>query len=67
MLRPQGRMLLRACLTSQGERNDITRHVLTDTFAGWRVRMLNEDDIPSDTHTMPALIAWLERPLEPFA
>jgi SAM-dependent methyltransferase len=62
VLRPRGRMLLRACLTSKGERNDITREVVTSVFAGWRVGQLDVESIPSDTRTMPALVVWLERP-----
>lgn len=63
VLRPWGKMLLRACLTSKGERNDMTQEVVTETFAGWRVRLLDESDIPSDTRSMPALVAGLEVPL----
>jgi methyltransferase family protein len=62
LLRPGGKMLLRACLTSKGERNDMTQEVVMTTFAGWRVRLLDESVIPSDTRSMPALVVWLERP-----
>jgi SAM-dependent methyltransferase len=62
VLRSRGRMLLRACLTSKGERNDMTEAAVMKTFAAWRMRLLEESDIPSDTRSMPALVAWLEVP-----
>jgi SAM-dependent methyltransferase len=62
VLRPGGRMLLRACLNSAGIRNDITEAVIVSTFAGWSIDSLKPVQLPSDTREMPALEARLRRP-----
>jgi SAM-dependent methyltransferase len=56
VLRPGGRLLLRACLTSRGVRNDVTESSVADAFAGWVVDQLVRGDLPSDTRNMQALI-----------
>ena len=61
VLRPGGRMLLRACLSSAGIRNDITQAVIVSTFAGWSIDSLKPVQLPSDTRKMPALEARLRR------
>ena len=61
MLRPDGRMLLRACLNCAGIRNDITEAVITSVFAGWSIDFLKPVQVPSDTRPMPALEARLRR------
>jgi len=61
VLRPAGRLLLRACLRSAGQPNDLSVSSLTEELAGWRIVDLRHEDIPSDTRTMPAVVARLER------
>ncbi len=61
VLRPGGRMLLRACLKSAGIRNDITEEVIMSTFAGWSIDSLKPVQLPSDTREMPALETRLRR------
>jgi SAM-dependent methyltransferase len=62
VLRPDGRFLLRACLTSGGERNDLPDDVLDRLFARWRHVRVEQRRIPSDTRSMEALVARLEKP-----
>ena len=59
VLRPSGRMLLRACLNGAGIRNDLTEAVIVSTFAGWSVDSLKPVQLLSDTREMPALEARL--------
>ncbi len=61
MLRPGGRLLLRACLTSQGVRNEVTGAGVAGAFAGWVVDRLAHDGVRSDTRTMQALVVRLRR------
>lgn len=63
VLRPRGRLLLRACLTSQGVRNDVTESGIVDAFAGWVIDQLVRGDLPSDTRIMRALIIRLRAPV----
>lgn len=64
VLRPKGKLLLRACLRTAGVRNDLSPDLLREMFEGvhWRVVRLEHREIPSDTRMMDALVAWLERP-----
>jgi SAM-dependent methyltransferase len=62
VLRPDGRLLLRACLTSRGVRNDVTESAVADAFAGWAINRWARADLPSDTRTMQALVIWLRSP-----
>lgn len=61
VLRPGGRLLLRACLTSAGVRNKVTESGVLAAFAGWQCADIRETGLISDTREMPALIARLER------
>ena len=61
VLRPRGRFLLRACLQTQGRRNHVDPDVILQTFRGWRVESLEPAEIPSDTRSMPALVAKVVR------
>jgi SAM-dependent methyltransferase len=61
MLRPGGRLLLRACLRSEGIRNDLDEDMLRQTFAHWRVVQITHAEIPSDTRRLEALVVRLER------
>jgi SAM-dependent methyltransferase len=62
VLRPGGRFLLRACLTSGGERNDLPDDVIERHFARWTVLEQQHRSIPSDTRAMEAVVALLEKP-----
>jgi ubiquinone/menaquinone biosynthesis C-methylase UbiE len=61
VLQKGGELLLRACLQAQGIRNDITSQIIRVVFADWRVLMLEQRSIPSDTRTMEALVVRLQR------
>jgi len=61
VLRPGGRLLLRACLTSGGARNEVTEPGISEAFAGWAVDRLERADLRSDTRTMQALVIRLRR------
>jgi SAM-dependent methyltransferase len=61
VLRPGGRLLLRACLTSAGLRNKVTESGVLAAFEGWRCAGVREAGLVSDTRQMPALIVRLER------
>jgi SAM-dependent methyltransferase len=64
VLRPDGRLLLRACLQARGVRNDLSADLIKEMFEGlhWRIVRLEHRGIPSDTRMMDALVVWLERP-----
>lgn len=62
VLRPDGRLLLRACLTSRGVRNDVTESGVAAAFTGWVIERLVRADLPSDTRTMQALVIRLRPP-----
>lgn len=59
VLRPNGKLLLRACLNSRGVRNGVTRPQVRAAFADWIVDRLDETELRSDTRTMPALVLRL--------
>jgi SAM-dependent methyltransferase len=61
VLRPGGRFLLRACLTSAGVRNRVTESGILAAFAGWHCAGVREAGLVSDTREMPGLIVRLER------
>jgi SAM-dependent methyltransferase len=61
VLRPGGRLLLRACLASQGTRNDVTEPGVTGAFAGWVIEQMARGALRSDTRTMQALVVRLRR------
>ena len=61
VLHPRGRLFLRACLRSAGVRNDIDPAVLRAVFARWKEVSLERISIRSDTRSMDALVARLER------
>jgi ubiquinone/menaquinone biosynthesis C-methylase UbiE len=56
VLRPGGRFLLRACLYTAGNRNDVDKTAVLRAFFGWRVDRLTQEELISDTRTMPALV-----------
>lgn len=55
VLRPGGRLLLRASLYAAGVRNDIDENVIMATFSAWRVEKMQRAQIPSDTRTLDVL------------
>jgi SAM-dependent methyltransferase len=61
VLRPGGRLLLRACLASAGVRNTVTASGVLAAFEGWRCTGVREAGLISDTREMPALTVRLER------
>jgi hypothetical protein len=61
VLEPGGRLLLRACLRSAGRPNDLSAGDLHGLLGAWRIVDLHREDIVSDSRTMPALVARLER------
>jgi SAM-dependent methyltransferase len=62
VLRAGGRLLLRMCLTSAGRPNGLGEHTIRETFIAWQLADLARTRLPSDTRTMPAVVALLIRP-----
>jgi SAM-dependent methyltransferase len=62
VLRPGGRLLLRACRTAAGVPNDIDPGLIERVFAGWHLDQVVLSDIPSQTRRMPAVVARLRTP-----
>jgi SAM-dependent methyltransferase len=65
VLRPGGRLFLRACLRAAGVRNDIGPKLLLSAFVGWRVLTLAAERIATDGRDLDALVALLERDARP--
>lgn len=63
VLKPGGRLLLRASLRAAGVRNDISEDVIRSTFAGWTIQAMSQRKIPSDTRQLEVLVVRLERPV----
>lgn len=61
ILRPGGKLLLRASLRAAGVRNDIDENVILGTFSAWRVEGMQRTKIPSDTRTLDVLLVRLVR------
>jgi SAM-dependent methyltransferase len=59
VLRPGGKLLLRASLRAAGVRNDIDEDVILTTFAQWRVEHMQRTKIPSDTRALDVLLVRL--------
>jgi SAM-dependent methyltransferase len=59
VLRPGGRLLLRASLRSAGVRNDIDETVIGRTFAAWQIEDMQRAAVPSDTRTLEVILARL--------
>jgi SAM-dependent methyltransferase len=62
VLRPGGKLLLRASLRTAGVRNDIDQAVIRATFAGWRVERMQQAAVPSDTRLLDVLVVRLTAP-----
>ena len=59
VLRPGGKLLLRASLRAAGERNDIDEAVIAGTFGAWRVDDMERAEVPSDTRMLEVIVARL--------
>jgi len=59
VLRPGGRLLLRASLRAAGVRNDIDERVIGHTFTDWRIEHMQRAAVPSDTRTLEVILARL--------
>ena len=59
VLRPGGRLLLRASLRTAGVPNDMTEAVISRTFVGWRAENMRRAEVPSDTRMLEVIIARL--------
>jgi SAM-dependent methyltransferase len=59
VLRPGGKLLLRASLRAAGVRNDIDEAVIRRSFAAWQVEHLERAAVPSDTRVLEVLLARL--------
>lgn len=60
VLRPGGKLLLRASLRAAGVRNDIDEAVIRETFGGWRIVHMERAAVPSDTRQLDYLVVRLE-------
>jgi SAM-dependent methyltransferase len=60
VLRPGGKLLLRASLRAAGVRNDIDTAVIRDTFAAWRILDMGRAAVPSDTRLLDVFVVRLE-------
>lgn len=65
VLRPGGKLLLRASLRAAGVRNDITEAVLAHAFSAWRIEHMERAAVPSDTRMLEVIIARLAVPGHP--
>jgi SAM-dependent methyltransferase len=61
VLRPGGKLLLRASLRAAGVRNDIDENVIAGTFCAWRIERMHRAEIPSDTRALEVLVVRLAR------
>ena len=59
MLRPGGKLLLRASLRAAGIRNDMDEGVIRTTFAGWTIEHMERARVPSDTRSLDVLLVRL--------
>ena len=59
VLRPGGKLLLRASLRAAGVRNDIDEAVISHTFTGWRIEQMLRAAVPSDTRILEVILARL--------
>ena len=62
VLRPGGKLLLRASLRAAGVRNDIDDQVIADTFADWTIEKMERAAVPSDTRMLEVIVARLSAP-----
>jgi SAM-dependent methyltransferase len=61
VLRPGGKLLLRASLHAAGVRNDIDEEVIASALSDWRIEQMERATIPSDTRALEVLLVRLSR------
>lgn len=61
VLKPGGRMLLRACLPHRANPDGITKQLLLDLFADWKIHSLVHRSIRTDRGTLDVLEGRFER------
>jgi SAM-dependent methyltransferase len=59
VLRPGGKLLLRASLRTAGVRNDVNEAVIGRTFAAWQIEQMERAAVPSDTRMLDVLLVRL--------
>lgn len=59
VLRPGGKLLLRASLREAGVRNDIDEHAVRTVFARWHIIEMTRATVPSDTRSLEVLLVRL--------
>jgi SAM-dependent methyltransferase len=59
VLRPGGKLLLRASLRTAGVRNDMNEAVIGRTFADWHIEGMERAAVPGDTRMLEVIIARL--------
>jgi SAM-dependent methyltransferase len=62
VLRPGGKLLLRASLRAAGVRNDLDEQVIAAAFAGWTIENTERAAVPSDTRMLDVIVARLSAP-----
>lgn len=62
VLRPGGKLLLRASMCAAGVRNDMNESVIRATVAGWVIEHMERAQIPSDTRSLDVLLVRLTAP-----
>lgn len=63
VLRPDAPFLLRACTRSEGHPNGVDEPAIAEAFAGWTADRVADEEIASDTRSMPALVCYLRAPV----
>jgi hypothetical protein len=59
VLRPGGKLLLRASFRTAGTCNDVDEAVITRTFAAWEIEDMDRAAVPSDTRMLEVIIVRL--------
>lgn len=62
VLKPGGKLLLRASLRAAGVRNDINEAVIHSTFSAWQIEHMAYAAVPSDTRLLDVLLVRLASP-----
>lgn len=62
VLRPGAPFLLRACTRSEGHPNGVDDATIASAFTGWTADRIADEEIVSDTRSMPALVCYLRAP-----
>lgn len=62
VLRPGGKLLLRASLRAAGVRNEIDEQIIAAMFTGWTIEGMNRAAVPSDTRMLEVILTRLSAP-----